>query len=681
MRTLDLQSRRSGAQQVRIVLTCALALTFALILQACGGNSSYVTPTLGNPAPGVQLVAISISPSTSLIGLAENRQLFANATYSDGSTGVLTSGVTWATSPASTSAAPGNVSVTSAGMATGLGIGSATITATVGSVVGAISLIVDTNGFTTNTTAILSVPYKSTIVDAAYLAQNQTKIRGAYAVQEVNLDADQFSSVLPVPLALLSSVPLPSGFTPDFTVGVQSSFLVAVFSYSSPSVQIIDASNNSDDVASNTVINAFTAPVTQSVTINGITCMICAAVLNPANNQIILSTAQGFYSMDPVAGTFTAIAFTPSPAPAQNFSLNPVAPCASNPANLCPYILAPNPATGEIQVLDLTTDAVTSFDPLLGGAAGAVAVDVVADNAAAVQAATPAVETADINNQSLINLFAIQSPGVSPVTGISSCTGSAPQDMVAMGIGQSAVAVNASHTMFTSQTLSASPAAGSCLGFETAWPALPSSTPISGVNYYYGLMPATPDLLPFLNGDDPNAITTFNSIYDKKNYGLLVDQNQAWLAKIVFGVAVGTETPVFLPVGAPFQPPYLCAAGQPGCPPPQPIIYLPVPSTDVTLSVQNLSFGTVADGTLSAPLPVTLGNVGLAILDNQISISGPNASDFTLTDNCAIQLQPRTSCVIDVTFTPSAASGTVESATLVITAAAPQTVALSGTAQ
>jgi hypothetical protein len=274
MRTLDLQSRRSGAQQVRIVLTCALALTFALILQACGGNSSYVTPTLGNPAPGVQLVAISISPSTSLIGLAENRQLFANATYSDGSTGVLTSGVTWATSPASTSAAPGNVSVTSAGMATGLGIGSATITATVGSVVGAISLIVDTNGFTTNTTAILSVPYKSTIVDAAYLAQNQTKIRGAYAVQEVNLDADQFSSVLPVPLALLSSVPLPSGFTPDFTVGVQSSFLVAVFSYSSPSVQIIDASNNSDDVASNTVINAFTAPVTQSVTINGITCMI-----------------------------------------------------------------------------------------------------------------------------------------------------------------------------------------------------------------------------------------------------------------------------------------------------------------------------------------------------------------------------------------------------------------------
>src|SRR5208283_4590409 len=119
-------------------------------------------------------------------------------------------------------------------------------------------------------------------------------IQGAYAVQEVNLDADQFSNVLPVGVALLASVPMPPGFVPNAAVGSQSSFLVVVISYSSPEVQIIDASNVPSDLNNNTVIAAFTAPVSQTVTINGITCMICAAVVNPVDHNLLLSTAQGF---------------------------------------------------------------------------------------------------------------------------------------------------------------------------------------------------------------------------------------------------------------------------------------------------------------------------------------------------------------------------------------------------
>ena len=197
----------------------------------------------------------------------------------------------------------------STGIATGMAIGATVITATAGPVTGLIDLTVETNGFTSGTTAILSVPYKTTIVDAAYLPQ-QTLIQGAYAVQEVNLDADQFSSVLPVPVALLASVPMPPGFIPDAAAASQSSYLVAVTSYTSPNVQIIDASNLSTDLTNNTVISTFTAPVTQKVTLNGVTCMICAAVVNPVTNQLLLSTAQGFYTMDLVSGNFTALPFT-----------------------------------------------------------------------------------------------------------------------------------------------------------------------------------------------------------------------------------------------------------------------------------------------------------------------------------------------------------------------------------
>src|SRR5208282_6200839 len=102
---------------------------------------------------------------------------------------------------------------------------------------------------------------KGTETDAAYLPEPLTQIQGAYAVQEVNLDADQFSSVLPVPVALMASVPMPAGFVPNATAASPTSGLVAVISYTSPDVQIIDASNDPTDVTNNLVIDTFKSPV------------------------------------------------------------------------------------------------------------------------------------------------------------------------------------------------------------------------------------------------------------------------------------------------------------------------------------------------------------------------------------------------------------------------------------
>jgi len=57
-------------------------------------------------------------------------------------------------------------------------------------------------------------------------------------------------------------------------------------------------------------------------------------------------------------------------------------------------------------------------------------------------------------------------------------------------------------------------------------------------------MPPTPDGAPFTNGSDPNAIATFTSVFDNKLYGLLVDANEDWIAKVNL---VATEGLIFDP--------------------------------------------------------------------------------------------------------------------------------------
>jgi len=103
--------------------------------------------------------------------------------------------------------------------------------------------------------------------------------------------------------------------------------------------------------------------------------------------------------------------------------------------------------------------------------------------------------------------------------------------------------------------------------------------------------------------------------------------------------------------------------------------------TTVQLSTTSLNFGNQLKNTTSAPQMVTLSNTSGSPLDGiSISISGSNASNFTQTNNCPINLAANSSCTISVTFTPSNTGS--RSATLSIydaDATSPQQVALSGT--
>ena len=107
--------------------------------------------------------------------------------------------------------------------------------------------------------------------------------------------------------------------------------------------------------------------------------MVCAAVVNPTTDQLVLSTAQGYYTMDLVAGTFTALPFTTAPSPSPNFTLNPVA--------AAPYILSASPKAGELQILDLNTHGLSTVSSGLS-VPGATAIDLITNYAAVVDADT-----------------------------------------------------------------------------------------------------------------------------------------------------------------------------------------------------------------------------------------------------------------------------------------------------
>ena len=110
----------------------ALAMGTATVSACAGSVCGSTTLAVGSPA----LVSIAVTPANGTVPAGFSIQLDAMGTYSDGSTQDLTSSVTW------TSSAPNVASINSAGLASGLIVGSTTITAASGTVQGTTTLTV-----------------------------------------------------------------------------------------------------------------------------------------------------------------------------------------------------------------------------------------------------------------------------------------------------------------------------------------------------------------------------------------------------------------------------------------------------------------------------------------------------------------------------------------------------------
>jgi hypothetical protein len=103
--------------------------------------------------------------------------------------------------------------------------------------------------------------------------------------------------------------------------------------------------------------------------------------------------------------------------------------------------------------------------------------------------------------------------------------------------------------------------------------------------------------------------------------------------------------------------------------------------TNLYFSTTSLNFGNQVKKTTSPPRTVTVTNEGSQSLsDISFTITGPNANDFTQTNNCPSSLAAKSSCTITMTFTPGNTGS--RTATLNIfdsDPTSPQAIALSGT--
>jgi uncharacterized protein YjdB len=110
----------------------AVANGTAIVTATSGSISGSDTITVSGPS----LVSISVSPANPSIFAGKTQQLTATGNYNDGSTQDLTGKVSW------TGAVPGVVTLSGTGLVTAFGPGTATVTATSGSISGSDNITV-----------------------------------------------------------------------------------------------------------------------------------------------------------------------------------------------------------------------------------------------------------------------------------------------------------------------------------------------------------------------------------------------------------------------------------------------------------------------------------------------------------------------------------------------------------
>jgi hypothetical protein len=102
----------------------------------------------------------------------------------------------------------------------------------------------------------------------------------------------------------------------------------------------------------------------------------------------------------------------------------------------------------------------------------------------------------------------------------------------------------------------------------------------------------------------------------------------------------------------------------------------------VSLSPSTVNFASQLVGTASTPVALTVTNTGTgALVIGSISFSGTNSTDFTQKNTCTAPVAPAATCLINVTFMPSAVGSRTASMVLADNASnAPQSVPLTGPA-
>ena len=165
-------------------LVTAVSLGNSTIQASSGPQSSSTTVTVGPPV----LVILALTPPTASISVGTTQQYQVIGTYTDGSTQNLTTSVSWSSVPLSTA------SVSTAGLATGVGKGAAIVTVTSGTFdsvatlsVGAPSLV--SIGVVPNATSIPIGSKQQFIATGNYTDQSTQDITSSVAWASSNQSA------------------------------------------------------------------------------------------------------------------------------------------------------------------------------------------------------------------------------------------------------------------------------------------------------------------------------------------------------------------------------------------------------------------------------------------------------------------------------------------------------------
>lgn len=190
--------------------TSAATIAASGLATGVAAGSTTITATLGSvsgsasltvSASGVTLTSISVTPSTASISAGTTKQFIATGNYSDGSTQTLTTSVTW------TSGTTSVATIASSGLATGVAVGSSTITATLGSVSGTATLTVTIAGVTL--TSITVTPATASVVAGSAQQFTATGNYSDGSTQSLTASASWTSSITAV--ATVNSAGLATG--------------------------------------------------------------------------------------------------------------------------------------------------------------------------------------------------------------------------------------------------------------------------------------------------------------------------------------------------------------------------------------------------------------------------------------------------------------------------------------
>jgi uncharacterized protein YjdB len=286
---------------------------------------------------GTVLTSISVTPNPASVAAGYTQQFTATGTYSNGTTQILTSGVTWASSATSIA------TVNSSGLATGIAQGSATITATSGTISGSAALtvtpatlvslsvtpanpsfalgttqaMVATGTYSDGSTLVLTTSVVWTTANTSVATINAQGVASSVALGSTTVTAASGaisgSTTLTVTPATLVSIAVTPAI-PTIALGVTQQFTATgtysdgttqnitdtvVWTSNTPAVATISNTAPTQGLASSVNqgtanIMAASGTVTASTTLTVTTAVLESIAITPATPSIALGTTQQF---------------------------------------------------------------------------------------------------------------------------------------------------------------------------------------------------------------------------------------------------------------------------------------------------------------------------------------------------------------------------------------------------